>query len=434
MTSDRPGMANLTAKERMDLISQCGLCIGCGLCESVVGSDHIRMIVTEQGYERPVVVGELSDEAVNTVYDICPGVRVDGLPDKEVDAETRLDEVWGPYYSMVYAYSANPDVRYRAATGGALSALSLFPLDAGRVEFVLHVRASTSYPTFGERHLSFDAEDVLEGSGSRYGPASPLLNVRELLDRGKPFAFVAKPCDVAARRNYARHDKRVDKLVRYWLTMVCGGYFPPPNMGDYLRQAAIEPGDVPALRYRGYGCPGSTRIETRDGRVIERNYLDMWGGNESTWSLPFRCKVCPDGIGEAADIVAADTWPGGNASRDGQEGDQGTNALIIRTRAGVELVSSAVAAGYLAVGEEMGPAKMGDYQPHQVTKKYAAWARHAGLRTAGQLFPKTERLRIRELAQKNSLSVNLSEARGTRRRVREGRTREPAPRNPMQES
>ena len=37
------------------------------------------------------------------------------------------------------------------------------------------------------------------------------------------------------------------------------------------------------------------------GRVVELDYLDMWGEDDSAWSLPFRCKVCPDGIGEAAE-------------------------------------------------------------------------------------------------------------------------------------
>jgi coenzyme F420 hydrogenase subunit beta len=376
------------------------------------------MTVAESGYEEPSVVGPIDDDTVNTIYDVCPGVRVEGLPERLTDAGTRHDPVWGPYRSMTRAYATDPAVRFRAATGGALTALSLYIVESGEAAFVLHARASRAHPTHGERHISFDTEDVLRGAGSRYGPTAPLIDVREALDRGEPFAFCAKPCDIAALRNYARHDPRVDELVRYWLTPVCGGFLPPPSMREFLESLDVDPDDVTALSYRGNGCPGPTRIETRDGRVIEKNYLDMWGDSQASWSLPFRCKVCPDGIGEAADIAAADTWPGGSPAREDQDEDPGTNAIIARTRAGDDLLRGAVDAGYLEIETAIGVEELNLYQPHQVAKKFAVWARYAGIRAAGNLAPETERLRIRELARENPLRVNLAQARGARRRAR----------------
>ena len=69
------------------------------------------------------------------------------------------------------------------------------------------------------------------------------------------------------------------------------------------------------------------------------------------------------------------------------------------------------------------------YQPHQVAKKMAVWARYAGLKAAGQLVPQTKRLRIAELARAAGLTANLMQARGSRRRAKEGRNREPTPRS-----
>ena len=59
---------------------------------------------------------------------------------------------------------------------------------------MLHAKASTTTPTFGERHLSFTQADVMEAAGSRYGPTAPLIDVADVLDRGQPFAFIGKPC------------------------------------------------------------------------------------------------------------------------------------------------------------------------------------------------------------------------------------------------
>jgi coenzyme F420 hydrogenase subunit beta len=162
--------------------------------------------------------------------------------------------------------------------------------------------------------------------------------------------------------------------------------------------------------------------------VVEKNYLDFWGEDESSWSLPFRCKVCPDAIGEAADLAASDTWPGGGPTWEGQADDPGTNAILARTRTGLDLMEAAERDGALVIERDVSARDMDDYQPHQVNKKRAVWARHLGLRTVGRLAPEARRLRIAELAKDNGVTENLRTARGTRRRVREGKTSEPTPR------
>ena len=84
-------------------------------------------------------------------------------------------------------------------------------------------------------------------------------------------------------------------------------------MDRFLRdREGLDPDRLTAFRYRGHGCPGRMRYELDDGTCKEFRYTDFWGTDESQWVPPFRCKVCPDGIGEAADIAAADTWPGGS--------------------------------------------------------------------------------------------------------------------------
>ena len=65
------------------------------------------------------------------------------------------------------------------------------------------------------------------------------------------------------------------------------------------------------------------------------------------------------------------------------------------------------------------------FQPHQVRKKRAVWARFQGMRTAGMAVPKVERLRIAELAAENDEEVNEREMRGAVTRARAGRLGEP---------
>lgn len=59
--------------------------------------------------------------------------------------------------------------------------------------------------------------------------------------------------------------------------------------------------------------------------------------------------------------------------------------MIARTAAGEELLEAAIAAGALKVDDaNLTPEHMNDYQPHQMKKKYAVWARYQGLRAEGR--------------------------------------------------
>jgi coenzyme F420 hydrogenase subunit beta len=412
--------------ERLYAIVEQGLCIGCGLCQSVAGKDRVRVTKTLNGYLAPVVEGELDHETVDRIYAVCPGTRVEGLPEQLVEADTIQDNVWGPWRRMVRAWAGDPAVRFEGSTGGVLTALGTYLLSSKRVDFILHVKTSSTEPSFGERALSFTEADVIEAAGSRYGPAASLIDVGEVLDRNQPFAFIGKPCDISALRNYAKQDERVDELVKYWLTLVCGGYGTPQGTVAFYKRMGIDPDEVTGLRYRGRGCPGPTRVET-GGKAREFHYIDYWGEDETTWQLPFRCKICPDAIGEAADVAALDTWIGGSPTREGSVDDPGTNAIIARTRVGEELIAAAAADGALTLEYDIVPDTVSVYQPHQVNKKYAAWARHQGLKDAGRIVPQTKRLRIAELAQELPDESNQFQREGTRKRIEIGKATEPTP-------
>lgn len=413
--------------DRLYRIVEDGMCIGCGLCQAIAGADRVRMQVARTGFERPVAVGELDHETVDRIYDVCPATRVEGLPERLQDAGTRTDLVWGPYQRMVEAHAADPEIRYRAATGGVLTALALHLIGSGEVSFIAHARPGGNNPSFGQAHLSRTAEDVLAGMGSRYGPTAPLVDIAAMLDQGQPFAFIGKPCDVAALRNLARLDTRVDRQCKYMLAMVCGGFMPPAGMQNFLKRAQIDPAEVTALRYRGHGCPGLTRVETADGQAREFTYTQLWGADETQWQLPFRCKVCPDGIGEAADIAAADNWPGGSPDPATEADDPGTNAVVIRSAPGLRLTEAAVAAGHLTVGRELDPRYMDAVQPHQRNKKMVVRARLDGLAAEGRTTPRTARLRLDQLGATLEPDFYAQQCDGTRQRIRAGRNDEPKP-------
>jgi coenzyme F420 hydrogenase subunit beta len=405
----------------LEEIVQGGLCIGCGLCQALAGVGKIRLVLTAEGRERPVACAPLDASELTRINQVCPGTRVAGADPAMQSAQAMHNVVWGSAERLAVGYAADPTVRYRAASGGVLTALGQFLLTSGRVKFVLHVAAAANDPLRAQQRLSFDAASVLDGAGSRYGPAAPLTDFAAILARAQPFALLAKPCDIAAVRNLARIDARVDRYLRYALTFVCGGASDLTKTEEIVREWQIRPDDIATLRYRGDGNPGPLRLTTKDGRAFELNYQDMWQ-DEATWRIQPRCKLCPDAIGESADLAASDVWPGGSPTAE----DSGFNGIIVRTLRGLELYQAALAAGAIVLDtRDIAFGDFDEFQPHQVRKKRAVWARFAGMRAAGLAVPEISNLRLEDCARLNSLAENLGEARGARRRALEGRLGEP---------
>ena len=199
--------------------------------------------------------------------------------------------------------------------------------------------------------------------------------------------------------------------------MVCGGASDLGKSKAVLDEYGIREEDLTVFRYRGYGNPGRTRLETRDGRAFEKTYLDMWA-DEAGWRIQTRCKLCPDAIGEAADVAAADIWPGGAPTGE----DAGINGTIVRSPIGPALVNSAVAAGDLVLGKTQTPRDYDEFQPHQVAKKHAMAARLRGLVEAGAPVYAHHGLRLEDLD-----AADPAEQAGTQRRVESGRFAETLP-------
>ena len=361
-----------------------GLCTGCGLCASLAGRDRIDMQVTSYGQIRPHSKDALDAATLERIQSICPGIRVTGAA---APART-THPVWGPIRSIHRGWATDEATRFHSAAGGSLTALGVFLLESGKVDLILHVRASSAEPLLTDAQISTTAEQVKSGAQSRYGPAAPLVHVHRLLDEGRRFALLGKPCDVAAIRNLARIDPRVEEQIPYCLTIFCGGV---PSLHTARKIAAhhgVREDEVEVFRWRGNGWPGPTHVEGSRRASLRPQLRSGLVRSESPWSydIQFRCKICPDAIGELADVSCADGW----VMRDGKpihEEAPGVNLLVARTERGERLVADAAAAGAI----ELAPfaiaqldAMHGDHLP----RKLGYPARIAALKIMGEPAPR----------------------------------------------
>jgi coenzyme F420 hydrogenase subunit beta len=354
----------------IDSVVANGFCSGCAACAGIAGENTVKMSISRQGYLRPVFLNQLSPQQSEKINNVCPGIRIE-----RASTEVPYHAIWGALSSVRTAHSTDAEIRRVGSSGGVISALALFLLETRKVDFVAQIAVSIDDPLVNRIQQSRTRDDVLRAAGSRYAPAAPLEMIEEFLNSGERFAFIGKPCDVAALRALARVDNRVNRQVPFMISFMCAGV--PSFHGTHalLERMGVATEDLSQFRYRGDGWPGNARAVTRDGRVEEMDYNSSWG-NVLNRHLQFRCKICPDGTGELADIVCADAWYGKDGYPDFDERD-GRSLLLARTATGEKLVSDAMSARVID-GSDLAVVDIASMQPYQLNRKQMVLARLIG--------------------------------------------------------
>lgn len=392
-----------------------GLCTGCGLCQSMAGADRVRLEMTEDGFLRPRIRQPLPIDEERRILSACPGNRQQATP----EPGARIDPLWGPTRRLARGRATDEEMRFKAASGGVISALATYLLVSGEVEAILHTVADPAQALRSLPQVSRSPQGVMQAAGARYGPAAPLTDLEAMLAAGRPFAVIGKPCDIAAIRNLARIDPRVDRWVRYRIAFFCAGVSSLGISQAIIGKYGLAEDQVRLMRYRGYGCPGPTHIEAKDGRVFEQSYDETWG-SELAQEIQFRCKICPDATGEQADIACGDAWITADGYAHGEY--ESWNAVIARSAAGEALLARMEREAKLKLLPNSID-ELNRMQPHQGERKMAILPRLAGLLLAGQPRPHYTGLRIAIAgwAGRRGFIRNLV---GMRRRLQRGANRE----------
>ncbi len=412
-----------------------GFCIGCGLCRALAPSAAIEMREAPNGHLRPEPRRPIPAAEEAAILALCPGINVTGPFGGGGD----LDPVWGKVRRVVRGHAADPDIRFRAASGGLMTAVSQFLLGSGRVAGVLQVAADLDDALASRPVLSRTPQQVLAAAGSRYGTSASLATLLEVIALGEPIAVALKPCDVAAVRNLQRQDARARGLVVFTMAMFCGTVPGLAASDEFLARRGLSRDEVAEFRWRGHGCPGPTYARTRDGREFTGAYEEFWV--DHPWTTQFRCKICPDAIGLQADLAVGDAWPGGwpaafpgevdpgspSGTAAGQEfgEDKGFNLAVAHTEIGAAVLAAAEAAGDVVL-EESDIAALRDCQPHHVDLRRLLAARLAAARLAGLPAPNFSNLGLEAAAagvDPDLLGANFA---GTLKRLRAGHGDEPA--------
>jgi len=316
---------------RINQIIKSGLCLGCGLCESIATEEKCKMQLHSNGFYMPKFHKKLSRQEKADILASCPAINVRGNGEKRV---------WGEIRNVSESWAANNVVRKVSTSGGVVSALAGYLLEKHIVDGILHVGLKEGSYLINELKVSKNSEEILSNVGSRYAPALVFDKIKLILDKSDDtFAFIGKPCDIAGMRNYLRIHPEYEKRISFFIGIFCAG-IPSLNGTKKMLELANTNETPMSLKYRGEGWPGMFEVKYKNTPTFKASYNDSWGKVLNKY-VGLRCRICPDGIGLLADVVVGDSWDTKDGFPDFEE-KEGRSFVLVRTLEGEKLFNSAV--------------------------------------------------------------------------------------------
>lgn len=325
------------------------------------------------------------------------------------------DGIWGKYQEVYCGWSNNPDVRKKASSGGILTSICIYLLQNHYVDGIIQTRADQSCPYKTQTIVSRTEEDVLSCMGSRYSVSSPLAELSSLMQEGKKYAFVGKPCDVSALRMYMESNTSIKNRIPYLLSFFCAGEPSDDAQRQLLDKLNVSEADCVSLRYRGDGWPGFAIAEQKDGKIGSISYNDSWGkilGRDVRKS----CRLCLDGIGELADISCGDAWHLTAENEPDFSEHDGRNVVFARTDKGSGLIREMKEAGLIAL-EPYDIDELKYIQKYQFERRASLYAILAALRICGRPVPGYDRKVLKAFSKNMPVLKQMKRFAGTIRRV-----------------
>lgn len=387
-----------------------GLCVGCGACQYFCGKDSIALENIETVGIRPIFKKE-QDVNYSDCLKFCPGYSIGVARNSQQSEHVVSDPLIGPTLEIWQGFASDKDIRFNASSGGAVSALALYCLEKENMAFVLHVGMDENTPWYNKTVQSKSRADLLARAGSRYAPSSPCEALSYIEDSAKPCVFIGKPCDVAAVAELRKYRPKLDANLGLVLTFFCAG--PPCTAGtlSLLKELNIKKQTANAIRYRGKGWPGHFDVSFNDSTENKKiTYEESWG-KLVQHHRSFRCNLCPDGLGELADISCGDAWH----LHDKQNEDPGRSLVLARSKRGLDILHRAMESGYLHL-EPSSPTDVIKAQP-LTGRRAEIFGRLLAMKTLFMPIPRFAGFPMLKVWMKNPIRIKIKTYLGTLRRL-----------------
>jgi coenzyme F420 hydrogenase subunit beta len=358
------------------------LCIGCGICLVISEDKNSKMVLNEKGFYEPSL-SETTNQCFKTIKKVCPGIN---LTNNEYKGITKVEQLWGKVRFSCTGHAIDEKIRWEASSGGAISAILLYMVENKIIDYAVHLGQDINNPLKTRILKSRKRSDILRGVGSRYAPTPIFNDINDLIEyENSKIALVGKPCDIAGITNFLNIFPKYRQNIKVLISFFCAGIPSLNATEEVINRLGVRKDNLKGFRYRGHGWPGYTTAIDRSGKEYKMSYNESWG-NILNKQLHFRCKICPDGVGEFADIVCGDAWYSKNGYPDFDE-QPGRSLILVRTEVGEQIISSARENNYLETGD-FNLHDLSIIQPYQKERRESIFPRLLALILLGYSYPR----------------------------------------------
>ena len=237
--------------------------------------------------------------------------------------------------NMYVARSSDPKILERAESGGAVSSILRFALEAGEVDGVVTTKARNGNRYAGVPALITDPEELIESAGSLHCslPNIPRF-VKEYLDGASKMklAVVGKPCDIRAIIELQKREQiDLDNVILIGLN--CTGTISPATAKQmFIDEFKVNPNEV----IREDIDEGKLAVFLEDGNTKS---LDLMKLEEKGYGRRENCKRCEINIPIFADL-ACGKWGT-------EEEEDRTTFIEACSNKGRLLIEEAIEKGYI---------------------------------------------------------------------------------------
>ncbi len=303
------------------MIELCKLedCTGCEACVNICPVDCIDMVVSDEGFEHPVIDHNRCTSC-GLCQKACPvltPVKIEKNKKLKVFASWILDE----------------KIRTSSSSGGIFTAIANYVLDNNG-----YVYGAVFDGDWNVYHTGTDTKEGLKNiRGSKYVQSKIGLTFREIEDRlknGQLVLFTGAPCQVAGMKNYLR-GKYNDLIIT--VDFVCHGVPSPGLFQDYLKKIPYKKEKIEKFAFRdakGWRVKqfikynGKWKNLIRDENVFFRLFWNGITMRDSCYNCLFTS------VSRISDLTIADFWGLGEKIPFNHDTKKGTSLLLVNSKRG----------------------------------------------------------------------------------------------------
>jgi coenzyme F420 hydrogenase subunit beta len=293
--------------DKLKRVMDSHLCSRCGSCVGLSGGSII--FADRTGSYRPKIIHPVDDQLADVLWQSCAGKEFDfpGFTKKIFGQGSDFHRYLGAYKNIYIGHTTDQKVRLNSASGGIISAVSIFLLETGKVDGVICLRMSKDQPWLSEPFIATTKEDILDAAQSKY----TISSVNEILAETAGFAgnlaYVGLPGQVQSIRKLQQINHPSVQNIKYILGPFYGNTLHFSSVKSFLKSYGVKDHtQIKRLYFRHGEWPGNMRVELNDGKVIE---LKKFHAN---YLIPFHILknslLCSDLSNEFTDISGGDAW------------------------------------------------------------------------------------------------------------------------------